>query len=79
MALSTIEVEYMAAVEASKEVLWLTGLVGTFGIIQDPVQVFCGSQSVIHLGKDHMYYKQTKHINLRYHMIHYWAIVKKGY
>ena len=33
VAFSTIEAEYMTAVEASKEALWLRGLVGTFGII----------------------------------------------
>jgi len=32
-ALSMTEMEYMAAVEASKEVLWLRGLVETFSII----------------------------------------------
>ena len=33
IALSMIEVEYMTAVEASKEALWLRGLVETFNII----------------------------------------------
>jgi len=34
VALSTIEMEYMDAVEASKEALWLRGLVEIFSIIQ---------------------------------------------
>ena len=33
VALLTTETEYMDAVEASKEALWLRGLVETFGII----------------------------------------------
>jgi len=33
IALSMIKVEYMTAVEASKEALWLRGLVETFSII----------------------------------------------
>ena len=37
--ISTTEVEYMAVIEAFKEALWLRELVGTFGIIQDSVQV----------------------------------------
>ena len=35
IALSTTEAEYMAAVEASKEALWLRGFVETLSIIQD--------------------------------------------
>ena len=35
VALSTTETEYMAAVEVSKEDLWLRGLVENFGILQD--------------------------------------------
>jgi len=49
IALSMTEVEYMAAVEASKEALWLRGLVETFSIIHDSVRVHCESQSAIHL------------------------------
>jgi len=51
VALSTIEAEYMATVEASKKVLWLRGLIETFGVIQDSVQVHCGSESAIRLAK----------------------------
>ena len=57
----------MAAVEASKEVLWLRELVETFSIIQDSVQVHCDNQSAIHLAKNHRYHKQMKHIDVRYH------------
>ena len=44
VALSTIETEYLATIEASKEVLWLRELVCMFGIIHDSVQVYCDSQ-----------------------------------
>lgn len=57
MALSTTEVEYMAVVETSKEIIWLKGLVEIIGIIQDLVQVHCNSQSAIILAKKHMYHK----------------------
>jgi hypothetical protein len=77
VALSTTEAEYMAAVEASKEALWLRGLVEMFGVIQDSVQVHCDSQSVIHLAKDHRYHKRTKHIDVRYHKIRQWVLDEK--
>ena len=61
MALSTTEAEYMAAVEAAKEALWLQGLVNIFGIKQEEVKIHCDSQSAIHLAKDQRYHKRTKH------------------
>ena len=77
VALLTTEAEYMAAIEASKKVLWMRRLVETFGIIQDTVRVYCDSQSAIHLVKYHMYHKWTKHIDVRYHKIRQWVIDDK--
>jgi hypothetical protein len=37
----------MAAAEAAKEALWLTGLVRELGIQQVGVSLYCDSQSVI--------------------------------
>jgi len=48
-----------------------------FGIIQDSVQVYCDNQSAIHFAKDHTYHKQTKHIDVRYHIIRHWVVVEK--
>ena len=67
----------MVVVEASKEALWLRGLVEMFGVIQDSVQVHCDSQSAIHLVKDHIYHKQTKHIDIRYRKIRQWVLDEK--
>ena len=53
-----------ATVEVSKEALWLKGLVETFSIIQDSFLVHYDSQSTIHLAKDHMHHKWTKHIDV---------------
>ena len=77
IALLTTEVEYMAAVEASKEALWLRGLVETFSIMQDSVRIHCDSQSAFHLTKDHKYHKRTKHIDVRFHKIRQWAMDDK--
>jgi len=67
VSLSTTEADYMATIEALKEALWLRGLDEKFSIIQDSVQVHCDSQSAIHLAKDHIYHKRTKHIDVKYH------------
>ena len=74
--LSTTEVEYMTAVEASKKALWLRGLVKIFSIIQDSVRVYCDRQSSIHLAKHHRYHK-TKHIGVRYYKICQWVMEDK--
>jgi len=69
VSLSTTEAEYMVAVEASKEALWLRELVKIFDIIHDSVQLYCDSQSVIHLTKSHKFHKWIKYIDVRYHKI----------
>ena len=43
VALSTMKAEYMAAVETSKEALWLKGLVDTFRVMQEKVKIHCDS------------------------------------
>ena len=52
VALSTTEAEYMAAVEAGKEVLWMKDLIGEFGIRQEEYRLYCDSKSAIHLAKN---------------------------
>ena len=69
VALSTIEAEYMAITEATKESLWLTGLVKELGIQQGEVQLYCDSQSAIYLVKNYVYHARTKHIDVRFHKI----------
>jgi len=68
---------YMTAVKASKEALWLRGLVKTFSITKDSVRVHCDNQSAIYFAKDHMYHKRMKRINVRYHKIHQWVVNNK--
>ena len=76
-ALLTIETEYMAVVDVSKEALQLRGLVEMFDIIQDPIQVHYDSQNVINLAKDHRYLKQMEYIDVRYHKIRQWVMDDK--
>ncbi|KAE8715810.1 hypothetical protein F3Y22_tig00110160pilonHSYRG00625 [Hibiscus syriacus] len=69
VALSTTEVEYMAAAEAAKEALWLTGLVNELGVQQGGVQLLCDNQYTIHMAKNHVYRARTKHIDVKFHKI----------
>ena len=67
----------MAAVETLKEALCLRELIEIFDIIQDSVRVHFGTQSAIHLAKDHKHYKRTKYINVRYHKTRHWVVDHK--
>ena len=66
----------MVATKAMKVAIWLKGLVGDLGLQHDGIIVFCDSQSTIHLTKNQMYHKITKHIVVRYHFIS--EIVSQG-
>ncbi|KAH9793297.1 hypothetical protein KPL71_004477 [Citrus sinensis] len=76
IALSTTEAEYMAATEAVKEVIWLKGLLGDLGVIQEKIAVFCDNQSVIFLANNQTYHARTKRIDVKYHYVR--EIIKSG-
>ena len=69
VTLSTTEEKYMASSHACKETIWLQGLLGEFGRMQNKVKVFCDSQSVIHLARNLAYHSKTKHISIKYHFV----------
>ena len=69
VALSTKEAEYIAASHACKEAIWLKGLLGEIGRLQNSVPVFCDSQSAIHLDTNIVYHSKTKHIDVKYHFV----------
>ena len=65
VALSTIEVEYMAANHASKEVVWLQRLCSCIGLVQQAIRIDCDSQSAMFLVKNLTYHSKTKHNNIQ--------------
>ena len=69
VALSTTEAEYIAATEASKEMIWFKQFLQELGLQQIEYVVYCDSQSAIDLSKNSMYHARTKHIDVRYHWI----------
>ncbi|KAE8708762.1 AWPM-19-like family protein [Hibiscus syriacus] len=66
---STTEVEYVAATQASKEVIWLKMLLEKLGHNQEYVFLFCNSQSALHLARNPTFHSRTKHIRVQYHFI----------
>ena len=69
VVLSTTEVEYIAANEVGKEMLWLKRFLQELGLKQDGYVVNCDSQSAIDMSKNYMYHSRSKHIEMRYHWL----------
>ena len=67
--MSTTDAEYIAAIEAAKEVLWMKNFLQELGMNQENYNLFCDSQSAIHLAKNPSFHSRTKHIEVRYHWI----------
>jgi hypothetical protein len=71
VALSTTEVEYVAATEASKEMIWLQRFMEELGKKQENNRLYYDSESAIHLAKNSTFHLKTKNIQLRYHFIRF--------
>jgi hypothetical protein len=69
VALFTIEAECVVSSHACKEAVWLKGLFGEFGRMQDKVKLLYDSQSAINLAKNPDYHSKTKHIPIKYHFV----------
>jgi len=76
VTISTTEAEYVVVTEASKELIWLQGLLTELGFKQEMNVLHSDSQSAIHLAKNLAFHSRTKHIDLRYHFIR--SLIKDG-
>ena len=71
------ESEYVAAVHAEKEALWLCSLISSlFGIDIPTTTLFSDNQSAITLTKEHQYHTRMKHIDVHFHFLRW--IVEEG-
>ena len=77
MALSTIEVEYVAACSSSCEVVWMRKLLSDiFDLQLDATFIHCDNQSCIKLLENPVFHDKSKHIEIKYHYIR--DMVQKG-
>ncbi|GJW49394.1 hypothetical protein Tco_0090745 [Tanacetum coccineum] len=60
---------YGLMIQAVKEAIWLRGLLEELGVELNTVAVNCDNQGAIHLSRNHVFHKRTKHINVHYHFI----------
>ena len=77
MALSTVEGEYIAASDASKEAISLRKLLaGLFGDVLETTIIHCDNQSCVKLSENPVFHDRSKHIEMRYHYLR--DMVQKG-
>jgi hypothetical protein len=71
VALSTMESEYMALTEASKELKWIKTLLTELDCKSniDATDLFSDSQSAIALAKNPVSHARAKHIDIRHHFV----------
>ena len=68
--LSTTEFEYVTAMHAAKEAIWLRRLIGEmFAPLTCPLVLYGNNQSAIALMRNGSYHAHTKHIDVHYHFI----------
>ena len=70
VALSTLEAEYMAMAETTKECIWLRALMQDLGFAQRKKTVIkVDNQSAIALAENPEFHERSKHIDIRYHFV----------
>ena len=71
VTLSTAEAEYVAAMHAAKETIWLCKLFGELlPESSSPTPFYCDNQATFQLATEENYHVRTKHIDVNYHFIH---------
>lgn len=70
VALSTMEAEYAALAEMSREIIYVKRLLTYMGFekfVKDSINVYCDNQSAIELSKNAVFHKRSKHIDISFH------------
>lgn len=70
VALSTAEAEMHAALQASKEAIWLRNILNEIGYPQKkPTTIFCDNQAAISLSRNPEFHSRSKHVDIHYQFI----------
>ena len=65
VSLSTTEAEYIAAVEAGKEIIWMCNLLSEFGFtIPSPSHLLIDNNSAVTVAKNPEHHGRMKHLDL---------------
>ncbi|KAL1488506.1 hypothetical protein ABEB36_014972 [Hypothenemus hampei] len=70
VSLSTMESEYMAATQLTKQIIWLRRLINEIDEeIIDPTKIYIDNQSTIKFIRNPEFHARTKHIDIQFHFI----------
>eukprot|EP00253_Pinus_taeda_P026209 PITA_26209 len=70
IALSTAEVEYVAAASCCTQLLWMMQTLQDFQITcTPPISILCDNTSAISISKNPVMHSKTKHIPIKYHFL----------
>jgi hypothetical protein len=69
VALSTLEAEYMAASEASKEAIWIKRLFDNLRLSSQSPLIYIDNLGCIQNIQNPRHHERTKHIDIRYHFV----------
>ncbi|GJS82736.1 retrovirus-related pol polyprotein from transposon TNT 1-94 [Tanacetum coccineum] len=69
VAMSSAEVEYVAAAGCCAQVLWIKSQLADYDVLYDKVPIFCDNTSAIAISNNPVLHSRTKHIDIRYHCI----------
>ena len=69
--MSTAEAEYVTATHATKEAIWLREFISKVYKPQGLMTLHSDSQSTIALARNEQFHARTKHMDIRFHFIHY--------
>ena len=76
VALSSVEAEYMALSDCTKEALYAINLLGEFFEMKTPVSINIDNKGAGYIAENYINNKRTKHIDIRYHFVRQYIELK---
>ncbi|GJE98550.1 hypothetical protein PsYK624_147820 [Phanerochaete sordida] len=77
VAHSSMDAEYMALSDCSRQVVWVRALLAELGYTLDSTPICCDNQGAIFVSSNPVTERRSKHIDIRYHYIR--DIVEQGH
>lgn len=68
ITMSKTKAEYIVALEAIKEVLWLKGLIAKLEMLQKIFEIYCDNSNVVYSSENLAHHERTEHIYVKFHL-----------